>query len=190
MMKKTIQHATIMLLSVTIIMLSIGYAVFSTPMSLATPVTSPKSIWNVSFANIKKLDTTNVLEDVRPTLTNNTTSVSFSANLKVGDVYEFLVDIQNMGTIDAELASYTLVGTKGNEAVLNTSSGLSYTSDSLKYSVTYEDGSPLKVTDTILSKNKRKIKVSVAIVKTENSIEELAENYVFALNLNYIPTSV
>ena len=104
-------------------------------------------------------------------------------DLKNNQKYDFTIDVINSGTIPAKLTSFTFAGTKGDESIINASTGLSYTSDKLTYTVTYEDGTTLLANDELKAGSKKKIRISVSNIDTEEN--NTNETYVFTLNLNY-----
>lgn len=186
---RTIQNVAIIVLAVAIICMSVGYATFATPFDVSGTTTIERSSWDVHFSNPTKLASSNVLDSAitGPTLSNGATSLTFAVDLKLNETYEFSIDVTNGGTLAAELSTFTLTGTKGNETVLNASTGLSYASKYLKYVVTYDDGTPLKANDLLPAGTSKKLKVSVKYVEPENpeDLPETSETYVFTLNLNY-----
>lgn len=187
--KRLFQNVAIIVLAVAIIAMSVGYAVYVTPLEIKGTTTIQKASWEVHFANPTKLPTTTIGDSsiTGPTLTNGSTSLTFGASLALGDTYEFTVDIENTGTLPAELTSFSLMGTKGEETVLNSSSGLSYDSSYLKYNVTYADDTALAINDRIEIGTKRTLKISVRFVQPDDvtKLPTESEEYVFTLNLGF-----
>lgn len=183
--KRLVQNTLIIVLGVAIIAMSVGYASFATPTLTSESPSIKNSSWDVHFANPSKLETSTV-EDTAitgPTLTNDSTSLTFAVDLKNNQKYDFTIDVINSGTIPAKLTSFTFAGTKGDESIINASTGLSYTSDKLTYTVTYEDGTTLLANDELKAGSKKKIRISVSNIDTEENSAN--ETYVFTLNLNY-----
>ena len=77
-------------------------------------------------------------------------NVSWAVTLKKpGDYYEFTVDAKNDGTVNAKLDQYTFKGiTTAQQAYAN-------------YSVTYADGTPIAVGDTLPAGSTKTVKVRV-----------------------------
>lgn len=186
--KSVIQNVTIIVLAVAIIMMSVGYAVYGADLQITGTTTIEKASWDIKFTNIQELstntvDSTNV---TAPSLTD-TTHLTFGVKMALNTTYEFTVDVANEGTIPAELSTFTLTGTKGNDTVLNASSGLSYSSNYLTYVVEYADGTKLTAGDELGAGESVTLKVSVKYTQP-TSAEQLPtanESYLFTLDLAY-----
>lgn len=189
--KRFYQNLTIIVLGILIIGISVGYATFATPISFASTPNYENKTWDVHFANIQKLNTTNIIEEnlVGPTLINNATSLSFAADLKVGDTYEFTVDVVNAGSFNAELTNYNFFGTNGSTTILNSSTSKPLNDGNIRYTVDYVDNTSLTVNDTLMKGSIRTLKVTVKYIQSVNEEDPTAiENFVFQLNLNYAQT--
>ena len=143
--EKSIQNITIIVLAVAILVMSVGFALYSSQLTINGTATFKKSMWNVEF------DTDSYSETADSTVTvnqNDTTQFQFGNTSLVynvvlpapGDVYEFTLDVFNGGTIDAELSAITL-----SKSVTSGSVG-SYVSYSVDY--TYTDSSNVEHTST------------------------------------------
>lgn len=186
--KSFIQNVTIIVLAVAIIAMSVGYATYATPVNITGTTTIERASWDIKFANVKKLGTTNVSDTAitEPSISNST-NLTFGVKLGLNTKYEFTVDVSNGGSIPAELSTFTLAGTKGSETVLSSSSGLAYNNEYLSYTVTYADGSELKAGDELGAGETVTLKVSTSYTQPTN-VDDLptgSETYIFTLDMNY-----
>lgn len=186
--KSFVQNTLIVILSVAIIIMSVGYAVYSTPLNITGTTKLESALFDVKFSNIKQLSTTTVENSAisLPSISDST-NLTFGVNLSVNSVYEFTVDVINNGTIPAKLSTYTMTGTKGNETVTN-SSELNYNNSYLNYTITYLDGTSLNTDDELGVGESRTLKISVSYTIPTDGTElpTTSESYVFVVDLNYI----
>lgn len=114
------------------------------------PVIVPDDInWDIRFENIVvSNDSVTAIEDAY--ILETKTEVVYSINLKnPGEFYEFTVDVVNRGSVDAKLYEIIDNGLTNEE--------IRY----LDYDVKYEDGTSIKIGDSLASGQKEKIKVTV-----------------------------
>ena len=199
--KRAFQNVAIIVLGLAIIIMSIGYAAYSTPMSITGNTTIQRASWDIKFNNPQTVSTpTSVASTLvtGPSLTNATT-LTFGVTLKVGETYDFTVDVVNAGTFNAKLDEYTLTGSKKKGATttaITSTDGQTYSNDYLQYSVQWSDDSPLHGTadgtaDTINAGDTKTLKVHVAFVEPSDAsvLPDANEDYTFTLNMNFIQNS-
>lgn len=188
--KKIFQNVTIIVLAVAIIIMSVGYAIYYQPLQINGTAVIKNAKWDIHFAGPAATATSNVPASKvsGPTLTNGT-SLSFEVNLSVGEVYEFTVDTVNAGTFNAELNTVALVGTKNGSQIITNKNG--YANDYFNYKVTYDDGSEIKVGDTLDKGETKTLKVVVRYDQPTNDqdLPTNSETYKFTLDLNYSQTA-
>lgn len=127
-------------LVIAVIGLSIGFAAYSTTLTIGGSATVKASSWKIMFENLSaSVPTGTATEVTAPTINNNDTnigdySVSFTTP---GDTISYTFDITNDGTFNAEISSLTIptptcTGTGDNAEVdaSNVCSNIEYT---LKY---------------------------------------------------------
>lgn len=105
--ERGLQTAVIAVLAVAILVMSVGFALFSQNLQINGTATFTAAKWDVHF------DTASFGEDstikATPTPTPSGTSVSYAVTLeKPGDEYQFHINVVNEGTIDAVLKSITI----------------------------------------------------------------------------------
>lgn len=172
-MNKQNRFQTILLLVLVaaVVCMSIGFAAYSRVLNINGAVKVSSSKWSVHF------DPTTFQEaagSVEATSVNaGDTVISFSAPLaKIGDKYEFDVNVINDGTLDAKLKSITLSGLSEEQAKY-----ISYvvTYDGTNYSATTEN-----MNNIIAAQGTKTVHVLVTYIQPANS-EDLPQSDV---NLN------
>lgn len=182
---------------------SIGVAVaaFSTDLYIRGTATLKSTVWNVHFANLKPVVThgTYAKEITAPTIQTSVDGNELAAiktydvELKEpGDYVEYTFDVVNDGDLDAELQAI----------VINTGSALSCSSAAgqeaadkvcakLNYTITYADGSELKVKDVLPKKasnnNSKTLKLKLEFDEDATE-DDLPEKDVVISNLAVILT--
>lgn len=185
--RRMIQNALIIVLGISIIIMSIGYAAYGTNINIIGSATIENDFWDVHFENTTSTSNTTVsdYERITPPFSNsNTTSLNFAVSLRAGEVYELTTTIRNGGKYDAKLAEVLLNATTDEEG---TTRDLTYENEYIKYVVTYDDGTTINVGDTIDAGFSRKILVRVESLNPsdEESTPTVDQVYNFNLKMNY-----
>ncbi len=183
--QRFIQNAMIIVLGIAIIFMSIGYAAYGTNINIKGSTTIESTFWDVHFENTIATSNTTIDDFERitpPSLNSSTTSLNFAVSLRPGEVYEFSTTIRNGGTFDSILDSSSLA--INDDEVSN---DLAYQNEYIKYSVTYDDGSEIKLGDYLNAGSSKNIIVRVEYLKLDNGTKVPEENqeYTFNLNMNY-----
>ena len=129
--KANFQNLLIVLLAVTIIAMSIGFATYSSNLQISGTATFKKSSWSIVFDNLSVNDGSTL---GTTTLSGNT--LTYNVTMPLNSKYSFTVDAKNEGTIDAKLTGITfannsptnVTGTYGNQI------GYTFTYDGQTYS--------------------------------------------------------
>lgn len=152
---------------------SIGVAVaaFSTDLYIRGTATLTSTVWDIHFENLQPVATNGEFakEVTAPTIQtsvdgNPMASIkNYDVELKEpGDYIEYTFDIVNAGTMDAKIDALTI----------NTGSALSCSSaagqdaankvcENLNYTLTYSDGTPVAVGDTLTASQSRTAKLKL-----------------------------
>lgn len=166
---------TILLLTISIFVMSVGFAIRSEKLRINGSTTigeSPK--WNVHFANVEVAPNSVSGESVRKPATiinDESTFINYDVVLSsYNDSYEFTVDLVNDGNINARISSvmYTL----SDEA-----------KEYLDYSIEYEDGTKVLEGDELLKRSMKKIKVRLQNIYKEEVVGEKQFDISFALEV-------
>lgn len=112
-MKKSFNYSSIaiVLLAVAVMVMSVGYANFTSQLNITGTTNVGMSSWKISFdEGTYALGSQNnvTVPESNVTFTEGT-SMSYTVSLtKPGDVYDFTIDVKNSGTFDAYLTAITL----------------------------------------------------------------------------------
>ena len=177
-MEKTKRNYTwtaIILLVISILIMSIGFATRSQTLQIngnATIGEEPK--WDIHFDNLQVLSgsVTGDLVTTPASITNlNSTIVNYDIRLpEKGDKYVFTVDVVNAGNIYAEIGSLELHGTSEYEKYVT-------------HKVTYADsGEEVKVGDMLNKNSTTTYKVEIENIYDKASQYEVGE---YKLNLSF-----
>ena len=157
----------IMLLST----LTLGYSLLTTTLEIEGVGKISKAVWNIHFANIQTTQGS-VTPTQAPTISNDT-NIVFSVKLaEPTNFYEFTADIVNEGTIDAKINSFTIlpVLTEAQKKYFN-------------YTVTYSDGTEIKVNDALNAGRTEKIKVRFEYLEQTDTSLYPTEDQEFSLQV-------
>lgn len=190
------QNAAIIILALAIIIMSVGYATYSTKLELNGTTTVQSSKWSVIFQNPKKHSSTTIADDqITKFEIKDSTSLSFEANMNISDTYSFVVDVVNDGTFDAKLTNWSLTAkntaTKESLAINEAKTGAS--NSYLTYSVTWLDGTALTENEQLKHKvanntdNVKKLLVTVQTHKPDSQTElpTTDQSFEFNFQMNY-----
>ena len=118
------------------------------PVTPVVPVIEPDDInWKIEFDNVK-IDNGSVRAVKDATIDSSKTEITYEVIMtEPGQFYSFKVDILNKGNVDAKLYNIIESGMTDEQKRF------------LKYSVTYDDGTEIKVGDALNKNNKKQLKV-------------------------------
>lgn len=163
------------ILFVISIFIGVGYSYLNSNLGITGYSTIKNASWDVHFSNVNVQSGS--VENGTYEITGNSTVLNFQASLdEPGNYYNFTVDVNNTGTIDAMLGSLVNTGLSTEQAKY------------LEYTVTYSDGTEIKEKDligaataeTLLVKVKYKDDVAESDLPTDDQTINLQ------LNMTYI----
>lgn len=174
--KKNSLNSLIIFLATIIIVLSIIYGIFINPIKQENDYIKERSKFDVHFENPqailvpeeKRLDGLDFNE--------SSTTLSFSAFLKLNDVYDYTLDVVNNSDTSVSLNQLSM--TKANET--------NASAENITYTITWHDGEEVKATD-VIDKNSRR-KVTIHIQDDNEEYIDVYQKYNFTLNMNFIRT--
>ena len=160
-----------------ILAISIGYAALSTTLTINGTANIASNSWLIYFTNVQ-VTTGSVTATTTPTTSGtSTTTLTWAVNLQTpGDFYEYYVDVNNDGTIDAMIGSLSNTSLTTNQAKY------------LAYTVTYDDGAVIEQYDKLDSGDMVTLKVRVEY-KTDLNPEDLPSEpaeITFEYTSNYV----
>ncbi len=124
-------------------------------------------LWNIKFNNIIVEEGS---QEGKIDFTDNNLTLEVELS-KVKEYYEFTIDIENSGTLNAKLDTINLA--------------IDNPKNILTYQVTYLDGTTIKQGDIIESQSKKNIKVRIDYPETKEKIYD-ALKLSLTLNMKYI----
>lgn len=177
-MKKEINYAglTIIVLAISILVMSIGYALQSQLLTINGNTTIGESAkWDVHFENLVVNPgsvESKFVNTPANIVSSSGTYVVYDVKLpEKGDYYEFTLDVVNAGNIDAIVSSIILLGSDNYK-------------DYVDYTVTYTDSNDgVYGNDSLLKGEKKNIKVRVENIYEKNDLElgDVTFNLSFAI---------
>ena len=103
-----IQNVIIVVLAVTILVMSVGYALYNQSLEVDGTATFTKAKWDVHFDTSTFQETSTIKASNKSV---GTETISYEVTLPApGSEYSFKVDAKNFGTIDAKMTKITLGG--------------------------------------------------------------------------------
>lgn len=190
------QNAAIIVLALAIILMSVGYAAYSTQLQLKGTTTVQSSKWSVVFQNPTKHSSTTISDDdITEFKLTSSTALSFKANMSINDTYSFVVDVVNDGTFDAKLTDWTLTAknTTTNESLAINDAQTGASNSYLTYTVKWLDGTALAANDPLKHKvagqsdNVKKLLVTVKTQEPTNvsDLPSADQSFEFNFQMNY-----
>ena len=106
--ENAIQSIVVVILAVTVLVMSIGYALYAQTLTINGTATFTASKWDVHFDTGTLNETTTVKAT---TMEKSNTLIEYTVTLpSPGTSYSFTVNAKNFGTIDAKLTKLTMTG--------------------------------------------------------------------------------
>lgn len=149
---------SIIAIAIAVVSLSIGYAAFSATLTINGTGTVKASNWQVRFENLSLVTKTGTAtEETAPTINTNDTNIGdYSVTLTTpGDSISYNFDVANNGTFDAEVTAITIPTPTCTGNGANAETDATNVCANLSYTLTYEDGSEIKVGDAINATEKK-----------------------------------
>ena len=161
-MSKRIQNIMVLILSVFVICGTVGYAMYSNSLAnIKTKVETNVEKWNVHFKNGSYgiLETSTVDSLFNPNLTDPNMNTKVKATIGANDVFDFVIAVENEGTMDGILQNISLSGDIEGLEYSFSWYGKQYTKQT--YPLEYVE-SPIDFNKDVLSKGSiRNIKVHI-----------------------------
>lgn len=166
-------------------LVGIGFAAFSTNLTIDGAGTVKASSWKIKFADLASAELTGTAkETTAPTISNNDThigdyDVTFSTP---GDSVTYKFDVVNNGTFDAKITSLVVPTPSCTGSGENATTDANKVSKYLSYTLTYDDSTPVAENDT-LAKGETKHLVLTLSYSADVTVSELPTNDVTISNL-------
>ncbi len=176
-MRKNKKRFSVLILLLLLAVVTVGYALLSSTLTINGTSQITNSSWDVHFENVSITDgSVTATED--PTIDTSTKlNISYEVSLpKPGDFYEFTVDVKNAGTVAAKLSA------------LPTVSGVSDAQDVYtNYTFTHTDETPIVVGETLAPGASKNFTVRVEYDKNINAsqLPTSLQNMTLTVGLSY-----
>ena len=105
--KGNAQTLVIIMLTVAIVIMSVGFALSDISLSLTGDTTLKSSSWNVKFKSNSFTSNTGSETATNIEVTNTTVTYDITLN-EVGDIFDYDIVVENLGTFDAKLKTITI----------------------------------------------------------------------------------
>ena len=175
---------------------TIAFASFTQQLDIQGKATVNKSSWSIKFANLQSVVKTGTATEVTaPTINTNDTKISeYDVTLTTpGDSVSYTFDVVNEGTFNAKISSITIPTPlcTGNGATATTDEN--NVCDNLTYTLTYANGTPVAVDDTLNAGETKSLKLTLtysasvaaaALPKDDVAISNLAISIIYAQSAN------
>lgn len=189
------QNAAIIVLALAIIVMSVGYAAYSTQLQLKGTTTVQSSKWSILLQNPQKYSTTTIDDSKITKLAIEDLAVNFAAEMSIQDTFSFTVDVVNDGTFDAKLTDWSLTAknTTTGEAITINDTKTGASNSYLTYSVKWLDGTALAENDPLKRKatgktdNKKTLLITVQTNEPTlaTDLPETDQSFEFDFRMNY-----
>lgn len=168
-MEKTQKNSFIAIVAICsvalLVMVGVGFAAFQAGLNIKGSATVKSSSWKIKFQNLGAVKLTGTAKEVSaPVISNSDTYIGdFSVNFTTpGDTITYTFEVNNAGTFPASISSIQ-VGTPvctgtGTKATTDAANVCKY----LTYTLTYADGSSVKVGDTLAVGGKKSLSLKLA----------------------------
>ncbi|MCI8394066.1 MAG: hypothetical protein HFH86_01115 [Bacilli bacterium] len=175
----------ILAICIAVVGLTVGFAAFSSALTINGTSTIKSSSWQVRFENLSAVTKTGTATEVSaPTVNTNDTNIGdYDVTLTTpGDSISYTFDVANNGTFDAEVTTITIPTPTCTGNGANAEIDAKNVCDNLNYTLTYEDGTAITATDAILAGQRKRLKLTLTYSNTVTA-EKLASDDVAISNL-------
>ena len=165
--------AVIAALVISLVAVGVGFAAFSTTLTINGTAKVESSTWDIHFKDITRdSSSTAGIGTTLPTITNNASAGSNINNTLINAfnvTFEqpnqkvvYLITVENAGDYDASLSAYTL-GTKtcSNGGSSNGTNDASNVCSKITFTLTYADGSSIATGATLAAGATKQLKLTV-----------------------------
>ena len=173
--KKFLQVFAVLALVVAVLGISVGFAALSSTLTINGTAEVTPANWDVHFENlVQPYDITGGASVTgSPTLTATHFGNYHVVLTKPGDQVVINFDVKNDGDIPAKLTSYTfatptITGTAADATDKSADEAL--VQSNLVYTLTYDDGTPIAVNDTLAVNEAKTLELTVAYAASAEAV--------------------
>lgn len=164
-MKKKVLMVSMLVLALSVVAgVSIAYATVTSRLEVNGSATMNSGNWSVHFENLRKVQLVgSAKETSSPKLHSNSTGISnFDIDLyQSGDSATYTFDVVNDGGLDAYISSITIPKPVCNSKGSNAYADNKLVCDNLSYNLSYSNGNPVNINDTLVAGTKKTLKLTL-----------------------------
>ena len=175
---KDFQTGIIAVLVIAVLFMTVGFAAYSSLLNINGTVKVSGNKWSVHFVPNSYVETTGSVEATDVSL--DETTMTYKVNLdKIGDSYEFDIDVTNDGTLDAKLVQVAMGGLDSDQKKY------------IQHVVTYDgvsyEATTSNLNNLIAGDATKKVHVKVTYIQPEvpSDLPENDVNLTLTVALNY-----
>lgn len=175
----------IVAICIAVVGLTVGFAAFSSTLTINGTGTVKSSSWQVRFENLSTVTKTGTATQVTaPTINTNDTNIGdYDVTFTTpGDSISYTFDVANNGTFEAEVTSVTIPTPTCTGNGANAVTDAKNVCDNLSYTLTYGDGTAIAVADAIPAGQRKTMKLTLTYSSAVTA-EKLASDDVAISNL-------
>lgn len=142
----------------------VGYAAFTSTLTIKGTGTVKASSWKIKFANLSSATLVGQATEITaPTVSNNDTHIGdYAVTLTApGDSVTYDFDVTNAGTFDAEISSITIGNPTCTGTGANATNDQTNVCNNLTYKLTYANGTAVAENDTLAAGKTKSMKLAL-----------------------------
>lgn len=162
--ERTNKILAIVAICVAVAGLTVGFAAFSSTLTINGTGTVKASNWQVRFENLSAVTKTGTASEVTaPTINTNDTNIGdYDVTFTTpGDSISYTFDVANNGTFDAEVTTVTIPTPTCTGTGANAETDATNVCNNLTYTLTYADGTAINVADALTASQKKTLKLTL-----------------------------
>lgn len=154
--------------------IAVGFAAMSTDLDIKGQAEVVPASWKIRFENLSQPTITgDASVTTAPTITNDTHLGNYDVVLtKPGDSVVYTFDVKNAGTLDAKLTAYNFATPTFTGTGTNASTDATIAQSNVVYTLTYSNGNPINVNDTLAAGESKTLKLTVEYPATATTLPE------------------
>lgn len=174
--KRQFKILTLSAIVIAIVSMGFSFASMSTQLDIKGFATMGSANWDVYFDNLSKATTIGeTIEITHPTITNKSTTISaFDVKFQQAkDGISYAFEIVNDGGMSAKITTLNVSTPTCIGSGASATNDEKLICDNLKYSLTYSDGTNVRVGDVLPKKTRKSVKMTLLYDGNELPIEEV-----------------
>ena len=170
--RKVLYGLVALALVLSVVGISVGFASMSSTLTINGTTTVVPASWKIKFTNLQQESLTGAAEvTTAPQITSDTHIGNYAVKLtKPGDSVVYTFDVENEGTLDAQLSSYTFATPTITGTGDTAAADATIVTNNLVYTLTYDDDSAISTGATLAKDGKASFKLTIAYPETATEL--------------------